>query len=313
MRKQMVPVGTPDGRQLEQLIIGDVAITCIPDLADAAWPAKAIFATLSQDDLAIAATRSPEGTVDPEGRTVKLSFNCYLIQTPGYVALIDAGVGAGKNRPDRPAWHCRPPDFLEALSALEVAPDDISIVVNTHLHADHVGWNTVLQDGRWRPTFPNARYVVTQIELDHWRQVHARQGDGQTLHGAFADSIQPILDGPGYACVAADAEIAPGLVFEPAFGHSPGMVSVRLATDAGEVMFSADTIHHPLQLGDPHIVCNFCTDPEEAQKTRQALLARVAARDMVLAPYHFPAPVFGRLKAEGGTYRFCPIGIDATA
>src|SRR5690606_31395038 len=131
----------------------------------------------------------------------------YLIQTPDYVALIDGGIGDGKERPHRPAWHRRRTRFLDTLEGLGIAPGDVDIVVNTHLHADHVGWNTRRDGESWRPTFPNARYMVAETELAHWTSIHAASLDGNTLHGAFADSVLPIIESVGFEAVASDAQI----------------------------------------------------------------------------------------------------------
>ncbi|WP_395447238.1 MBL fold metallo-hydrolase [Aminobacter sp. UC22_36] len=300
------------GIELEQLLAGSVVVTCIPDMANVAWPAKALFPGLSREDLDAAARRSPTGTVDPEGETVALSFNCYVIQTPDYVALIDGGIGDGKERPHRPAWHRRKTQFLDTLAAIGVSPEHVDIVINTHLHADHVGWNTRREGETWQPTFPNARYVVAEAELAHWTKVQAASTDGNTLNGAFADSVLPIIETVGFEAVASDAEIVAGLQLKPAPGHSPGMVVVSLATGEGELLFLADAVHHPLQLGDDGIVCNFCDDPEQARTTRIALLADAAAASTVLAPYHFPAPVFGRLTTEAASFRFVPLDVEAT-
>ncbi|MDR7224136.1 MBL fold metallo-hydrolase [Aminobacter aminovorans] len=295
------------GIELEQLHAGPVVVTCIPDMANVAWPAKAIFAGLSREDLEAAFRRSPEGTVDPEGETVALSFNCYVIEAPDYVALIDGGIGDGKERPHRPAWHRRETKFLQTLAAIGISPERVDIVINTHLHADHVGWNTRREGETWRPAFPNARYVVAETELAHWTKVHEASSDGNTLHGAFADSVLPIIRSVGFEAVASDAEVAVGLRLKPAPGHSPGMVVVSLVSGEGEVLFLADAVHHPLQLGDDGIVCNFCEDPVLARATRIGLLGAAAARGTVLAPYHFPAPVFGRLTAEAASFRFVPL------
>ncbi|CAN7429546.1 MBL fold metallo-hydrolase [Aminobacter sp. LjRoot7] len=299
------------GIELEQLHAGPVVVTCIPDMANVAWPAKAIFAGLSREDLEAAFRRSPAGTVDPEGETVALSFNCYVIETLDYIALIDGGIGDGKERPHRPAWHRRETQFLQTLSALGISPERVDIVINTHLHADHVGWNTRREGETWRPAFPNARYVVAETELAHWTKVHEASSDGNTLHGAFADSVLPIIRSVGFEAVASDAEVAVGLRLKPAPGHSPGMVVVSLVSGEGEVLFLADAVHHPLQLGDDGIVCNFCEDPVLARSTRIGLLGAAAARGTVLAPYHFPAPVFGRLTAEAASFRFVPLDIEA--
>lgn len=301
------------GMDLDRLEVGNVRVTCLPDLADVAWPAAAIFGGMTQTDLVAAEAASPAGTVDAAAGTVRLSFNCYVVETPAFTALIDGGIGNDKNRPDRPAWHRRDTPFLEALAAIGIASEDVDIVVNTHLHADHVGWNTVRDGDGWRPTFPKARYVVAASELAHWTAVHARTLDGGTLHGAFADSVLPIVESVGFEEVAPDAEVAPGLRLRPAPGHCPGMVVVALDTGAGEVLFLADAVHHQLQLADERIVSNFCEDPDLARDTRRALLAEAVSGDTILAPYHFPAPVFGRLKADAGGFRFEPLEIKKEA
>lgn len=301
------------GIELECLESGPVTVTCVPDMANVAWPAKAIFGGHSLSDLERAERDAPAGTIDAAGGTVRLSFNCYVVETPDYVALIDGGIGDGKERPHRPAWHRRETQFLDTLKAIGITPEGVDIVINTHLHADHVGWNTKREGETWRPTFPNARYVVAETELAHWTAVHAAEPGGYTLHGAFADSVLPIVETVGFEAVASDAQIAPGLRLRPAPGHSPGMVVVALSTTEDEVLFLADAIHHPLQLRDDSIVCNFCEDPEQARTTRLALLAQAAAGNTVLAPYHFPAPVFGRLKAEAASFRFCPLEIEAAS
>ncbi len=294
----------------DRLECGGSTVTCIPDIANIAWPATALFGDLTPHALAHAETTSPAGTVHAAEGTIGLSFNSYLIETPQFTALIDCGVGNDKERPDRPAWHRRNGRFLEALAALGVSPEQVDIVINTHLHADHVGWNTRLVDGAWQPTFPSARYVVCADELDHWMAVdQANRGEG-TLHGAFADSIRPILDTVGFDAVAADKEIAEGLRLLPAPGHSPGMVAVMFSGEAGAVIFPADAIHHPLQLSNPNVASNFCENPRQAFETRQRLLAEAQASDAIVAPYHYPAPVFGRVKGEGSTFRFSPLAVE---
>ena len=298
------------GIELERLESGPVTVTCVPDMANVAWPVQSIFGGLSASDLERAEKDAPAGTVDAADGTVRLSFNCYVIETPDYIAIIDGGIGDGKERPHRPAWHRRETRFLDTLSAIGIAPEAVDIVINTHLHADHVGWNTRRESDTWRPTFPNARYVVSEIELAHWTAVHAARPDA--LHGAFADSVLPIIETVGFEAVASDAQVAVGLSLRPAPGHSPGMVAVALSTEDGEVLFLADAIHHPLQLSDNDIICNFCEDPDRARTTRLAVLTQAAAGDAILAPYHFPAPVFGRLKAEAASFRFVPLDIEAT-
>jgi glyoxylase-like metal-dependent hydrolase (beta-lactamase superfamily II) len=312
--QRLAVTGAPNG--IDFLRIGAARIYRIADIEGIAWPARALFGSLTDAALQRAATRLPAGSVDPGRAEISLSFNSFLIEMPGMIALVDAGIGNDKERLDRPAWHRRTGNFLEVLTALGFAPERIDIVVNTHLHADHVGWNTVRGPQGWRPTFPRARYLASHVELDHWQAQHAADPTGQTLHGAFADSILPILEAKRYETVTAPCEIAPGLRLEPAAGHSPGMMTVHLSTPDGDVAILADVLHHPLQLAEPELGSNFCADPAQARATRRRLLRDCAESGAIIAPYHFPRPAFGRLAQNGAGFDFAPLGeagkIDAT-
>jgi glyoxylase-like metal-dependent hydrolase (beta-lactamase superfamily II) len=293
--------------EVDRLRVGAVNIYRIPDIAHIAWPAQALFVSLAGDKLAQAAKRVPPGMIDMSSGALILSFNVYLIETPEVVVLVDAGIGNDKERLDRPAWHRRSGRFLETLHALGFAPDRIDLVVNTHLHADHVGWNTVLADGIWRPTFPRARYVTSDVELAHWRGLHDADPSKRILHGSFADSVLPLIEAGRLEAVPSSTALAPGLSLAPVPGHSPGMVAVRLTTPEAEILFLADAIHHPVQLADAALCSNFCFDPARAAATRARLLAECAERAIVVAPYHFPSPAFGRFRMEGGGYEFVPL------
>ncbi|WP_164749774.1 MBL fold metallo-hydrolase [Nitratireductor alexandrii] len=293
------------------LTLGQARIVRIPDIDRIEWPATALFDALTADDLRAAAGLVPAGTVDAEAATLLLSFNIYLIQTPAFTALIDAGIGNGKQRLDRPAWHRRDGPFLDLLGRLGVRPESVDIVVNTHLHADHVGWNTVLGDAGWEPTFPRARYVAPRAEFDHWNRLHRVEPSASVLHGAFADSVLPLEDAGCLDLVGSSAEIAPGLRFEPAAGHSPGMCVVRLTLDAASVLFTADVLHHPLQFARRELVSNFCADPQAARATRERILTENAGTGTILAPYHFASPAFGRLQREAAGARFVPLPLSS--
>ena len=208
--------------------------------------------------------------------------------------------------PTGPVWHQRNVRFLETLAVLGYPAERIDIVINTHLHADHVGWNTVLVNGAWRPTFPRARYITPKGELDYWSKLYETQGV-ETLHGAYADSVAPLLAHGKLESVETPHEIVPGLRLEPAPGHAPGMAVVRLIAGETEILFLADAVHHPLQLSDPQITSNFCQDPAQANATRRRLLDDCVARGTIVAPYHFPTPVFGRFRRAGAGFDYLPL------
>jgi len=286
------------------LQLGTATIQRLADIERIGWPVTAVFRDLTGDALHEAAASYP-GAVDAAAGTLALTFNSYIVQTPDHLILIDAGVGNGKERPDRPAWHRRDGDFLQRLGALGYKPADFDIVINTHLHADHVGWNTIGGGTDWRPAFPNARYVVPERELSHWRSRFAE--DAHTLHGAYADSVQPIIDAGQYDPVELPAEILPGLWLEPAPGHTGGMATVRLVGDGGQLVFLADVLHSPIQLATPDLTSNFCVDRAQARATRRRLLDACAETETIVATYHFPPPVFGQIVKSGAGFRLVPV------
>jgi glyoxylase-like metal-dependent hydrolase (beta-lactamase superfamily II) len=298
---------TKMGAGLDRLDIGGVTVVRVPDMDAITWSPEAMFER-PEAELATLVREAPGRSVDRATNRLRLSFNSYLLLMPSAVVLVDCGAGDDKERPDRPPWHRRRSDFLDRLALAGARPDDVSLVVNTHLHADHVGWNTQLVDGRWRPTFPNARYVVGREELAYWlSRDAAASADTPILHGAFADSVAPLLELGLLEGVDLPATLLPGLTLEHAPGHTPGMAVVRCATSAGDVLIAADAIHHPLQLAHPALNTRFCTDGITAAATRAALLDRCAAEGTVLAPYHFPAPGFGRIVRIGAGFGFAPL------
>lgn len=288
----------------DRIEIGSAVIHRLADMEGVTWPVAAVFRDVPPSFLNDAAKTYPTA-VDASANALKLTFNSYIIDTPDYLCLIDAGLGNGKERPDRPLWHRRNGDFLDRLKALGYAPEQFDIVINTHLHADHVGWNTVMKDGKWVPTFPNARYVVPDIELKYCQDLFPN--DDFLLHGAFADSVQPIIEAGRYEGVDLPSEIAPGLWLEPAPGHTIGMATVRLREEGGDVLFLADAIHSPVQLATPDLTANFCVDPAQSRATRHRLLDACAGKNTIVATYHFPPPVFGHIVRSGSGYSFEPV------
>lgn len=296
-------------RHVDRLEVGRVRITRIADMEGISWPARALFRDLDRGMLERASGRVPPGSIDPAREMIALSFNSYLIETPDGTTLVDTGIGADKDRHDRPAWHRRESDFMTMLGSVGVTPEKVDLVINTHLHADHVGFNTIRDGGTFRPTFPRARYVAPAADLAYWAGLFAsseRRED--VLHGAYDDSVQPLHDAGVLTGIEVPAQVAPGISLEPAPGHSPGMAVVRVGTGEEDVVILADAIHHPIQLPFPELVSNFCADRALSRESRLRILADCAARGAILAPYHFPPPGFGRLSAAGD--RLEPLAYD---
>lgn len=235
-----------------------------------------------------------------KNKQVMMSFHSYVIRAGRHVILVDGCVGNDKERPLRPVWHRQQGPFLQRLAASGVKAEEITLVFCTHLHADHVGWNTKLVNGRWVPTFPNARYLFARTEYEHWEKLH-RAGE-KPNHDSFADSVLPVMDAKQADLVASDHEIDHGLHLEAAPGHTPGTCLLHARSGAAHGIFSGDVIHTPVQLADPGLSSRFCSDAELSARTRRALCERIADTPSVLFTGHFPAPSASRIVRLGNSF-----------
>lgn len=223
-------------------------------------------------------------SLDPESGALVMAFQSYLLRTDRLTILIDTCVGNDKNRPLRPNWHRRNWPWMDNLRACGVTPEEIDVVLCTHLHTDHVGWNTRLEDGRWTPTFPNARYLFHEKEYAYWQREYRNQ---EWLRDAFEDSVLPVVEAGRAVMVAGDHEIDHGLFLEPAPGHTPGAVCLHLKDGGEHGVFCGDLMHHPLQVPEAQWSSIFCTDPELSRQTRMAFVDRFAETDSMVLPAHF--------------------------
>jgi glyoxylase-like metal-dependent hydrolase (beta-lactamase superfamily II) len=212
--------------------------------------------------------------------------------------LVDTCVGNDKTRTN-PAWNMLATDWLARLAAAGLPPESVDLVLCTHLHVDHVGWNTRLRDGRWVPTFPRARYVFGRREWEHWSRVQEEE-----YAAIYADSVQPVLDAGRADLVEADHRISEEIRLEPTPGHTPGHVSVHIGSGGREAVITGDLMHHPVQCAEPEWPSNFDVDVAEARATRRAFCARYADRDVTVLGTHFATPTAGRLASQGDTWRF---------
>lgn len=242
--------------------------------------------------------------VEADSGEFSLDMGGFLLRTGELNILVDAGVGNDKQRPI-PAFHQRQDDWLGALAAAGVAAEDVDLVLFTHLHVDHVGYATTLRDGTWVPTFPKATYRTTAAELDFWggpaaAPIYTKLGD------YFADSVRPLLDAGVLTVTAPDEQVAPGISFVPAAGHTPGNVCVDVRSAGARAIFCGDMVHHPLQLAHPSWSTNFCVDKPVAARARERLLAEVADTDVLLVPSHFPGTMPGHVVRAGAAYGWQP-------
>lgn len=227
----------------------------------------------------------------PDG-VLRLSSHSFAVETGGLRVVVDTGIGNGKIRAN-PAWHDLDTPYLQRLSVAGFPPESVDLVILTHLHADHVGWNTRDEDGNgtWVPTFPNARYLTTRTEWDFWASAELEPPRAQM----FRDSVHPVrdaglldlLDVPGEG-----AEVAPGIRLLPAPGHTPGQVAVELHSEGHAALITGDSIHHPVQLAHTRLTTCVDIDPAEAIRTRDRLLTHLAQTPTptLLLGTHFPHP-----------------------
>ena len=244
--------------------------------------------------------------LDAANRVV-MSFQSHVIDTGRHRILVDACVGNDKERPLRPGWHRQRSGWLGALAGAGWRPEDIDFVCCTHLHADHVGWNTCLRDGRWVPTFPRAKYVFARREYAHWEAEHrAALAEGRPVpnHGSFADSVLPVVEA-GQAVLADDGHaLEDGVWLEPAPGHTPGTVTLQARSGGAHGIFCGDILHTPVQLLDVGWNSRFCENPARAAATRRQLVEQAADSATLLMPAHFPGAVGGRVVAAGDAWRW---------
>jgi glyoxylase-like metal-dependent hydrolase (beta-lactamase superfamily II) len=226
----------------------------------------------------------------PEHDRVVTSVHSWLIRSGGLTILIETCGGNHKDRPWTPRFHQRDLPFLQNLRAAGAAPEDIDLVLCTHLHADHVGWNTRLSDGRWVPTFPNAKYVFSRIDDAYWdvRRNPAMASDPR--HMAYEDSVLPVIQSGQAVLVDDGYDVTSRISVEAAPGHSPGHVLFRLADEGQRAVFCGDVIHHVLQVYAPH--WNHMADewPAEAALSRRRLLESCVEQGALMFPIHFGAP-----------------------
>ena len=241
---------------------------------------------------------------DPQTSFMTFSVHSWVIELDGQTILVDTCDGNHKNR-SLPAVHQLDSDYLGNLRRAGFAPEDIDLVMCTHLHFDHVGWNTRLENGRWVPTFPNARYLFGKRDYAYFQT----NPEGEALHyEAFLDSILPVMEAGRGELVDEDfvahREIGDGVWLEPAFGHSPGCCTINAQADGPPALFWGDVIHHPVQLIRHDLPFAYDADGVAACKVRKATMDRLADTDTLCFPAHFRRTSAGYVKRDGDAFRY---------
>lgn len=272
--------------------IGSIRVTRVPELSTASLGPH-LLPQATPAALAPFPWLAP--FCDADGRIV-LSMHTLLVETPEQVLLVDTCIGNDKER-SYPRWNHMQTDFLARLSAAGGAPERVDQVLCTHMHVDHVGWNTRWDGSRWQPTFPRARYLYSAREWAHW------QREEQVYGPVIEDSVAPIFDAGLAELVDDHHVVCAGIRLVPTPGHTPGHVSVLIA-DGGESAFiTGDLVHHPCQLVHPEWSSTADEDADQAVATRQAFLDRYTEQPTLIIGTHFAAPTAGRLVRDGARVR----------
>ena len=241
--------------------------------------------------------------LDPASNRLVMAMQSYLLRTRHHTVLVDACVGNDKERRFHPPWaHRRSTRWLDNLAAAGLAPENIDFVMCTHLHADHVGWNTRLAGGRWVPTFPNARYVFARTEYEHW--IALNEGGKKYSDGCIDDSVLPVVEAGQAEIVADDYEFDDEIRFAPTPGHTPGHVAIELESQGARAVLSGDVCHTPLQCREPGWSAIGCSDRSQSAATRRAFLEQHCGTDTLVMTAHFPAPSVGFVRARGDAFDF---------
>jgi glyoxylase-like metal-dependent hydrolase (beta-lactamase superfamily II) len=281
--------------------IGEVTVTRIVEQVDA-HEIQALFPAATTAEVVAIDWLQPH-FLTPDGRAL-LSIHALVIETPSKRVIVDTCVGNDKARVWQFFDHLQMP-FLEDLEAAGFPPESFDLVLCTHLHVDHVGWNTRLSDGRWVPTFPNARYLISRKELDHWGNVTPTAGDSwiEIQRQSFADSVQPILDAGLAELVDSPHQVCEEVSLIPTPGHSPGHVSIRVRSQGQEALITGDMSHHPSQLVHLDWGLPIDFDGKQATRTREQVFADAAARSVLVIGTHWAGAGGGRVRKEDGRFR----------
>lgn len=282
---------------------GEFAISKIADMENVLYPPQRMYPDATSEALrALRAKLGPQ-LIDAE-LNMLLSFNCFVIKTGRHTILVDSCIGDDKERAARPNWHRRKSPFLDNLKSLGVTPEGIDYVLCTHLHADHVGWNTRLVNGQWVPTFPNAQYVMAEVEYRYWKGEYDKNPPEPLLHGSFADSVLPVVAKGQAKMVPMSCEVVSGIHLEGAPGHTPGAVVINVESGGARAAVCGDMLHHPVQVIHPEWSTNFCEDPELSRRTRQDFVSRHADTGTRILTGHFPTPTSGQIRRDGSGFKF---------
>lgn len=288
-----------DPMSVQTFQVGDLTISRVPEAVLSAFAPDALLPRWNTERVQEHLNWLMPGSLDEAGRHVILSTHAWLVRSPKHTILIDTGIGNDKLR-SGPLFHQLRTPFLARLQEAGASPDDIDFVLLTHLHTDHVGWNTQLIEGQWVPTFRKAQYVFSRTEYE---ALNALSKSGADPRGFFEDSVQPIVAAEqAWLVDSGQAAWTDNLTLHPTPGHSVDHWSISMSSRGETAFFAGDVMHHPAQVYQPTWGSVFCASPEDAQKSRMWALQFAADNDALVLSSHFPESSAGRIRHRGNGY-----------
>ncbi|MEO6151570.1 MAG: MBL fold metallo-hydrolase [Croceibacterium sp.] len=287
--------------------IGEVTVTRIVELWDFQDDIHMTMPEATAEEVIALAWLHPHYAT-PDGRQ-RMNFQGFVVQAPGRIIVVDSCIGAGRTR-DFDVFCNLPEGFLEDLESLGITREQVDTVMCTHLHFDHVGWNTYKDPstGEFKPTFPNARYLFGKTEYDAWQSTIRHDGHHSDTH--LRECVDPIVALGMAEFIESDHEIAPGIYCEPSHGHTPGHVHVRISSGGEDAVVTGDLMHHPMQCAMPHRDATFDMDKEGGRNSRMAFVDKYSDSGVLVIGAHFAEPTAGHIETHGaGDVRFTGLGL----
>lgn len=289
--------------------IGDVEVLRVEEMLTPGFDPGFLFPDYDPEVLEQHPQLAQPNFFDAASGKLMSSMHSWMLRVGKHVILIDTACGNDKVRshPAFARFHMLHRPYLERLAECGVQPEHVTLVVNTHLHVDHVGWNTRLEGDEWVPTFPNARYIMGRSELAHWRDPEG----GLKVHpmGAevLVDSVNPVIDAGLVDLIDYEEEFLPGISVQALNGHTAGQMAVRVKSGGQSALFTGDAFHQPMQVYRPDWSSRFCERPEVANATRRALFEQAAETNALLFPAHAGVPHAGHVVRKGESFSFVPL------
>jgi glyoxylase-like metal-dependent hydrolase (beta-lactamase superfamily II) len=282
--------------------IGDIRVTRIEEQMGPGFPAKDFFPEFEAEIFAAEQHWLAPNYYQPESGRVIASIHSWLVRTGKHTVLIDSCSGNHKSRPGMARFDMLDTKYLDRLREAGVQPEEIDFVMCTHLHVDHVGWNTQRENGKWVPTFPNAKYVMSRTDHDHWEAM-AKKPDTEAYQvNTYNDSVLPIVEAKKAEFVSGEHGMCGCFKLKPSPGHSPGHMRVDLESRGKRAIFAGDALHNPVQVPLWKWNSRFCEDRDLARASRNTLLGDCAEQGALLMPAHFAPPHAAYVKAKGDRF-----------